>query len=141
MPIVKVGHATVVLHHQRSARRHKIQQLFVIRGHIFLRVVGPNPQHDRSVSAQVFAGKLLRRNQAYIHSDLLQHSRNVIARAHDIANLQIMRRLHVHHAHALHRRLVIVKAAQIFPRHQRVAFAKLLTARFQHRPNLRSTFL
>src|SRR5271165_1730762 len=49
LSFVEVSNTRVVLHHQRPARENKIEQLLVIGHDIFLRVVGADPQHNRSV--------------------------------------------------------------------------------------------
>src|SRR5580700_5273511 len=46
---IKISHAGVVLHDQRSAGCDEIEQPLVICRHIFLRVVSANSQHNRSV--------------------------------------------------------------------------------------------
>ncbi len=55
-------------------------------------------------------------NQSDVHPYLLKHGRDVVARAHDVSDFQIMRHLHVNDAHALPRRLVVVEAAEVFAR-------------------------
>ncbi len=46
----------------------------------------------------------------------LKHGRNVVPRAHDVSDFQVMGNLHVDDAHALSRRLVVVEAAEVFAR-------------------------
>ncbi len=48
---IEIARRRVVLHHQPSARLHKIEQALVVHNHIFLRVVSANPQHDRLIAA------------------------------------------------------------------------------------------
>ena len=52
-----------------------------------------------------------------------------------------MRRLHVNDAHALPRRLIIIKTSQIFARDQCISLAIFLALRFQHGANRRPPFL
>ena len=59
---IKISHTSVVLHDERSARCHKIEQFLVIRDYIFLRIVGAYPQYNRSVPPQFRARQGLRRN-------------------------------------------------------------------------------
>ena len=76
---------------------------------------------------------------SYVHPDLLQDGRNVVARTHDVADFQIMRHLHVDDAHALPGGLIVIKAAQIFARDQGVSFAVLLaSSRFENGTDCRS---
>ena len=123
MAAVEIADAGVVLHDQGAARRNVIQQLLVVGRDIFLRVVGADAENDGSVLRQIFAGEFFRRKHGDINSDLLQHGRNFISRARDVGDLQILWDFHIHDADALHRRLIVVGAGQVFARDQRVAFA------------------
>ena len=143
VPIVKISHAGVVLHDQRSAGRNKIQQLLIIRRlHLSACRKRESPARSFRTAPRSSLASFSAGISVTSIPSCLQHCRNIISRAHDVANLQIMRHLHIDHAYALHCRLVVIKAAQIFARHQRVTFAEFLAvARFEHRPNLCSTFL
>src|SRR5579871_6515033 len=120
---VEFAYARVVLHDERTAGGNEIEELFVIGGNVFLRVIGADAEGDRSELAEIGACQLLSWNQGDVHSDLLQDRRDVVPRAHDVAYLQIMRDFDIDDADALPSRLVIVDAAKIISRDERVPFA------------------
>ena len=121
----------VVLHDQAPTIFDEIEQPLVIINHAFLGIISADAQHDRLVLAQVLAGQLVSRNHRDIHPDLLEHSRNVVARAHDVSNLEVLGDLHVHDRHALHRRLVVIKRAEIFACDHRIPLAVVVMSVLQ----------
>src|SRR5260370_13427085 len=52
-----------------------------------------------------------------------------------------MRHGNIHNTYPLHRRLVIIEAAQVITSHESVAFAIPLAPRLQHRANIRAALL
>ena len=124
---VEVADAGVVLHDQRAARRNVIQQFLVVCGDVFLRVVGANAENDRSVLAQIFAGKFFGRKHGDVHSDLLQHRWNFVSGAQDVATFRSFGTFTSTMLTRCTRRLIVVGAGQIFASHEAVAFAVILS--------------
>ena len=88
-----------------------------------------------------FRRQILRWNQRDIHPDLLENRWNVVARAHDVADFQIVRDLHIDDADLLPRWLVVVEAAQIFTRDERVSLAVFLAFGFKDGTQRRASLL
>src|SRR5262249_39059233 len=105
-----------------SALGNKIQQFLIVLDYIRLSFVGTHTQYDAAVVRQVFAGEFVGWNERDIHSNLLQHCRNIVASTHDVTNLEVLRDLHVHDADVLRGGLVEVKRADVFTSNELVGF-------------------
>ncbi len=88
---IEVAGRGVVLHQQRAAVVHVVEQALVVLLHVVAGVVGANAEDDRAEAAEVAALNVICREQGDIQAKLPQHSRDVIARTHDVANLEIGR--------------------------------------------------
>ena len=84
---------------------------------------------------KIFSGNFLGGNHRDVHSNLLQHGRNIIARTHDVAGLQILGNFHLHNADPLKGGLVVVKSIEVWPSNHAVALVEGLTASGKHGAN------
>ena len=80
----------VVLHDQRSAVGDVIEQALIVLANVFASVIGADAEHDGAVRCEISGGEFFGRDQRDVESELLQHGGNVVARAHDVADLQIL---------------------------------------------------
>src|SRR4029077_1886863 len=126
----------VVLHDQAPTIFDELEQPGVVINYAFLGIISADAQHDRLVLAQVLAGQLVSRNHRDIHPDLLEHRRNVVARAPDVSNFEVSGDLHIHDRHALHGRLVVIKGAEIFARDHCISLAVGLFPAREFRSNM-----
>ena len=69
--------------------RDVVEQALIVLLHVVARVVGANAEHDRAEALKIAVLDVVRRQQGDIESELPQHGRDVVARAHDVADLQI----------------------------------------------------
>ena len=72
MAAVEVARRGVVLHQQRSAVAHVIQQSLVILRDVFARVVRANAQHDRSEAAEIAMCHIVRGQHSDVEPQLPQ---------------------------------------------------------------------
>ena len=77
----------VVLHHQRSAVLHVIQQPALIGAQIRAHVVGAHASDDGVEAAEIAARQIVRAQQHHVGAQLLQGLRHFVARAHHIADV------------------------------------------------------
>ena len=73
--------------------------------------------------------------------DALQHRRNFVARAHDVADPELRRQLHVHGLHVLRCRAIGVVRIKIGPRDDLESFGILLAVVFGARRDLVCAFM
>jgi hypothetical protein len=68
---IEIGNAVVVLHDQSPTAGHEIQQLLIICGQFFLRVISAYAKNDGPILREIFCRQLVCRDQRHIHPDLL----------------------------------------------------------------------
>ena len=112
LTFVEIGRASFVLHDQCSTVVNKIEQLLIIRTQDLSACRKHGFPERLSDTGLNLACDFVGRNQSDLHPDLLEHRRNIISRAHNVADIQILRYLHVDNADALQRWLVIVESCQ-----------------------------
>jgi len=78
-----------------------IQQPLIVLLHIVARIEGSNAQHDGPEASQIAMGDVVRRKQRDVESQLAQHVGDVVARSHDVTDLQSLRNFDLDHAGAL----------------------------------------
>ncbi len=124
MAFVEVAGRSVVLHQQRAAVLHVVEQPLIVLLDCLLRVVGANTKDDRAESAQVSrASTSAAGSKRHVEPEFAQHVGNIVARAHDVADLQLLRDLYLHQAGALASRLEVKETADVGTRDQTVAVA------------------
>ena len=109
--------------------------------HIRPRVIGANADDDGAVAAEIARRQLLRRDDAGVQADALQHGRNFIAGAHDVADLELRRQLHVHGLHVFCCGAIGVVRIKIGPRDDLESFGVLLAVVFGARRDLVCAFM
>ncbi len=120
---------------------HVIQQPLVVLLDIFARVVRANTQHDGSEPAEIAVPHIVRGQHRDIEAQLPQHVGNVVARAHDVADLQPLRNFYLDHAGALQRRLIVEESSEIGTRDQAVAIAVIAAIGVKPRAHSITSFL
>src|SRR5271165_547998 len=128
MACVEVAGRRVVLHQQRTAVTHIVEQALVVLLNIVARVVGADAKNNGAETAEISVLHIVRRQQGDVEANLAKHRGNIVPRAHDVADLETLWDLHFDHAGPLQRRLVIEEATDVGPRDQAVAFVVIATA-------------
>ena len=98
--------------------------------HVGPRVIGANADDDGAVAAEIARSQLLRRDDAGVQAHALQHRRNFVAGAHDVADPELSGQLHVHGLHVLCCRAIGVIRIEIGPRDDLEPFGVLLAVVF-----------
>src|SRR5271166_1743433 len=118
---VETARIGVVLHHQRAAVTGVIEQALIVLLHVVTSIVSANTENDSAESLQVAARDVFRRKKSHFKTELPQHSGDVVARAHDVANLEAGWDFHVHNGGALNGRLKVEESADVWAGYQAVA--------------------
>src|SRR5271165_6826263 len=125
---VEVAGRCVVLHQQRAAVLHVIQQTLIVLLHVVARVVGANAGNDGAEAAETAMLDVASRKKSYIEAELPQHGRDVVASAHDVADLEVGRDFDIDDTGPLQRGLIVEETAEVGARDQAVALAVIASA-------------
>ena len=91
---------------QRAAIVHVAQQPLVGRSQLRPRRVGPYPEHNGVILAEIPGEQFLAGQQVRMQPQLLEGTRYIVARSHHVTDVQVRRHLHIHSPNRLLRRPV-----------------------------------
>ena len=91
----------VVLHDEGATIGDVIEQALIILANVFTSVIGADAEHDGVVRCEISGREFFGSDQCDVESELLKDGGNIIARAHDVADLQILWQVYVDDADAL----------------------------------------
>ena len=109
--------------------------------HIGPRVISANADNNCSVAAEIAGSQFLRRDDAGVQAHALQHGRNFVARAHDVADPELSGQLYVHGLHFFCCGAIGVIRIEIGPRDDLEAFSVLLAVVFGARGDFVCAFM
>ena len=109
--------------------------------HIGPRVISANADDDGAIAAEIAGSQLLRRDDAGVQAHALQHGRNFVAGAHDVADPELPRQLHVHGLDFFCCGAIGIVRIEIGPRDDLESFSVLLAVVFGARRDFVCAFM